>query len=83
MGKNPSSDTESVPVAHNESPTLALLAGMADTTWRMFAPTLPLIILGNWLDDKYSTRPWLMLVGALVGGAVAALLIRAQLRRKP
>lgn len=83
MGKKPSGDTDSVPEpTNNGSDTFVLLASMADTTWRMFAPTLPLIILGNWLDGKYNTKPWLMLGGAVVGGLIAALLIRAQLRRK-
>jgi len=83
MGQKPSGDTNSVPATRNESSSLVLLMGMADTTWRMFAPTLPLIVLGNWLDSKYTTKPWLMLAGAIVGGVIAALLIRVQLRRKP
>lgn len=83
MGQKPSGDTNNVPATRNESSSLVLLMGMADTTWRMFVPTLPLIMAGNWLDNKYATKPWLMLAGALVGGAIAAVLIYAQLRRKP
>lgn len=83
MGKKPTRDTTTVPEpTPNGSDTFVLLISMADTTWRMFAPTLPLIVLGNWLDSMYGTKPWLMLAGAVVGGAIAALLIRAQLRRK-
>ena len=82
MGKKPNGDTNRVPAARTESSALLLLASMADTTWRMFAPTLPLSVLGSWLDGKYSTKPGFMLAGAVVGGAIAALLIRAQLRRK-
>lgn len=77
--------TSNVPNAHdsgaNRSPSLVLIASMADTTWRMFVPTIPLIVLGNWLDGQWHTKPWLLLAGAVVGGAIAAGLIRAQLRR--
>ena len=82
MGKTPNSGTGNVPGDHNEPSGLLLLYSMADTTWRMFVPTLPLIILGNYLDERLNTKPWLLLLGALVGGALAALLIRAQLRKK-
>lgn len=81
MGKKPSHDTVRVPATPSEPSSLALLADMADTTWRMFAPTIPLIILGDWLDGKYNTRPWLLLLGAIVGGLIAALLIKQLLRR--
>ena len=80
MGKKPSSDTTTVPAAQTELSTLGLLASMADTTWRMFVPTVPLIIFGNWADGLYHTHPWLMLLGAAIGGTIAALLVRRQLR---
>ncbi len=80
MGKKPSSDTVTVPAAQTELSTLGLLASMADTTWRMFVPTVPLIVAGNWVDSSLNTRPWFMLLGALIGGAAAALLVRRQLR---
>ncbi len=82
MVKKPSGDAGGAPAVRSESSTLTLIASMADTTWRMFVPTLPLIMLGNWLDGKFATKPWLLLAGAAVGGVIAALLIRAQLRRK-
>lgn len=59
-----------------------LLGTIGDTTWRMFVPTLPLIMLGNWLDSTYATKPLFLIMGATLGGLLAALLIRAQLRRK-
>lgn len=81
MGKKPN-DTGAVPATSSEPTALELLASMADTTWRMFVPTLPLIALGNWADTTYSTKPFFMLAGALVGGAVAALLVKKQLKGK-
>ncbi len=84
MGKLPaaSDSTKSDKSVPSESATLMLIATMADMTWRMFVPTIGLLLVGNMLDDRWHTSPWLMLVGALIGAAIATLLIRAQLRRK-
>jgi hypothetical protein len=54
---------------------------MADTTWRLFIPTLGLLLAGNALDDKLHTHPWLMLVGAILGGWIAAVLIKRQIAK--
>jgi hypothetical protein len=82
MGKMQSTGTDNVPSAPGESSSFVLIMSMADTTWRMFVPTIPLIILGDSLDKQWNTKPWLMLAGAVVGGLIAAWLIRLQLRRK-
>ena len=82
MGKTQNSGTDNVPNAPGDTGALALIMSMADTTWRMFVPTLPLIMLGDYLDKQFNTKPWLMLTGAVIGGLIAAWLVRAQLRRK-
>lgn len=58
-----------------------LIASMADTTWRMFVPTIGLLLIGNALDGEFATKPWLMLAGAAVGGVIAAYLVKLQLRK--
>ena len=68
-------------VAPSRPSALYLIATMADTTWRMFVPTIALILAGNWLDKQYGVRPWLMLLGALIGTIIAAYLIKRQLLR--
>ena len=60
---------------------LYLITSMADTTWRMFIPTLGLLLGGNALDDKLHTHPWLMLAGAALGGWIAAVLIKRQIAK--
>ncbi|HSW90409.1 MAG TPA: hypothetical protein VLF64_00250 [Candidatus Saccharimonadales bacterium] len=60
---------------------LYLIASMADTTWRLFIPTLGLLLSGNALDDKLHTHPWLMLAGAILGGWIAAVLIKRQIAK--
>lgn len=59
-----------------------VLLDMADTTWRMFVPTIGLLLVGRHFDVQYGTKPWLMLAGAVLGSLVAAMLIRNQLKMK-
>ena len=77
-GNDDSSDRDGVPP---RSSALYLIATMADTTWRMFVPTVGLLVCGNWIDGIYNTRPWFMLLGAIVGAGIATYLIKRQLER--
>lgn len=53
---------------------------MADTTWRMFVPSVGLTLLGARLDGQFGTKPGLMFGGIVLGFASAALLVYLQLR---
>lgn len=75
MGQRSKPDKESPPDAR------VLLVAMADTTWRMFVPTIGLLILGLQMDRAYNTTPWLMLIGLGAGSALSYLLIQRQLKR--
>lgn len=77
-GEHDSSSRDGKP---SRNSALYLIATMADTTWRMFVPTVGFLLVGNWLDGKYDTRPWYMLAGAALGACVAAYLIKLQLER--
>jgi F0F1-type ATP synthase assembly protein I len=83
MNKLPTASDSDASEAHKAegSSSLYLIASMADTTWRMFVPTLGLLLIGNALDGNYGTKPWLMLIGAGLGGLIAAYLVRLQLRK--
>jgi hypothetical protein len=65
----------------DRSAVVLLLADIADTTWRMFTPTLALAALGLWADETYKSGPWLSLAGVLTGCLIAALLVRLQFKR--
>lgn len=70
---------------HSQPPknaVILLLGDIADTTWRMFVPTVTLIWLGYWLDKQYNTWPWLFVSGIVVGFAIAGLLVKQQLTKK-
>jgi F0F1-type ATP synthase assembly protein I len=58
-----------------------MLLDMADTTWRMFVPTIGLLLVGRHFDIQLQTKPWLMLGGVVLGAAIAAMLIRNQFKR--
>lgn len=59
-----------------------LIIDMADTTWRMFVPIVGLLLLGRYIDNIVGTKPLLMLVGALCGAGLAAVLVKSQLTRE-
>lgn len=61
--------------------TVLLLVTIADTTWRLFIPTIGLTIAGLLLDKQFGTKPWIMAVSMAVGIAVALLLTRSQLKK--
>ena len=65
-----SSDIETVPM---------LLMTIGDTTWRMFVPSVGFTLLGVWADVQLDTKPWLMVVGIVVGCTGAALLVKKQI----
>lgn len=54
---------------------------LADTTWRMFVPTIGLLLVGRHFDITYNSKPWLMLAGVVLGAGIAALLIKNQFKR--
>lgn len=60
---------------------LYLITSMADTTWRMFVPTVGLLLVGNMLDTQFHTKPWLLLAGVAIGGCISAWLIKKQLAK--
>ena len=67
--------------AQSSPGALFIIATMADTTWRMFIPTIGLMWLGYTLDGQWHTKPLLLLIGAGVGGLIAAILVRMQFRK--
>lgn len=56
-----------------------LLWTIGDTTWRMFVPSVGLTLLGVWADGQFGTKPWLMVLGIVLGFAGALLLVKKQI----
>ena len=74
----PDGDTPAQP---RHSPAILLLSDIGDTTWRMFVPTIGLMLLGIWVDQQIGSKPWLMVVGLVVGTVLAVILIKRQLKK--
>jgi uncharacterized membrane protein len=77
-----SSDQEAgKPSPKLSKPQVLLMFGtMADTTWRMFIPIIGLTLLGVWADRSWHTKPWMTVIGIIVGTVIAAELVKRQLR---
>lgn len=76
MVKKPNVQSGETPEVEN----LGLILGtIGDNTWRMFMPSVGLTLVGAWLDRLYGTKPWLMLIGIVLGFLGAGLLVKKQL----
>ena len=67
-------------VPPTSSTVILLLATIGDTTWRMFVPTIGLMLIGLWVDSQLNTKFWMTVIGIVIGSIIAGLLIRNQLR---
>lgn len=70
------------PLSKNASSSLAVgsvMLTLADTTWRIAVPVIIFAGLGVWGDVRWHTKPWLTLLGTVVGFLLAALLVKQQL----
>ncbi len=73
-----SDDKETPP---QKSAVVLLFMIAADTTWRMFVPTLGGALLGLWIDSMADTEPWYAVGGLAVGIVVTTLLVRQQYKK--
>jgi hypothetical protein len=60
---------------------LIIFGTIADTTWRLFAPVIGLLLVGMWLDGKTHHKPLFTLSGILLGCVLAFLLVQLQYRQ--
>lgn len=74
----PTNDISSDPTA--SFATLTIGRDFLNTLWRMATPVLLFAGLGIVGDKQLGTKPWLTLLGMLVGFFFASLLIKKQLR---
>lgn len=72
-------DDKNVPPS--SSTVIFLLLTMADTTWRLFVPSVGLTVTGLLLDKQLGTTPWVMIAGIVAGSALAIILVRAQIKK--
>lgn len=78
MRNKTSDDSSSGP---NLGTAMILLKTVADTTWRLFVPTVGLTALGVTIDNVFDTKPWLSVVCVVVGAALSFMLVLQQLKK--
>jgi len=57
----------------------ALALDFMDTTWRIATPVLLFAGAGIFADVKLGTKPWLTLLGTVIGFVIAGMLVKKQL----
>ncbi len=63
------------PTTSGLAPLNQLPVYLVDTTWRVAVPILVFSIGGYKLDQKYSTDPWLTIIGVILSVVFATLLM--------
>ena len=74
-------NSEEKPAPAEKSTVVLLFNIVADTTWRMFAPTFGGTALGLWAEAQWHIQPWGGIVGLGIGIIITAFLVR-QLYKK-
>lgn len=81
MGMSQKQDDDTTPTPPEKSTVILLLKAAADTTWRMFVPTIGGTLLGVTIDKSAGTLPWWTIIISLIGVTLTVLLIRDQLKK--
>lgn len=50
-----------------------------DTTWRIAVPVVLFVVAGIFGDRSLGTKPWLTLLGAVVGFVIAGFLVKREI----
>jgi hypothetical protein len=79
MADIPTAPTPDPKEARRSGVATSLIFDMADTTWRMFVPTVGLLLIGRAVDRHFGTKPWYMFAGITLGVVIATLLVKRQL----
>lgn len=80
MSKSPN-HRDDFPTPPSKSTAVLLLRDIADTTWRMFIPTIGITLLGVYADTQFDSLPWGTIAGIILGCTVTALLVRKQFKK--
>lgn len=80
MPKTSLKNTKKQPVP--TTATIWLVLGtLADTTWRLFVPSVGGTVLGLLADKNFGTTPLFIIIGVSIGFVLSVLLIVMQLKR--
>jgi len=54
---------------------------LLDVAWRIAVPVVVLAIAGIYFDNTLGSKPWLTLLGVVIGFGVAGTLVKQQLQK--
>lgn len=60
---------------------LLVLGTVADTTWRLFIPSIGGTLLGLWVDKSMEKTPLFTVIGILLGTSIAIWLVYIQIKK--
>lgn len=75
--KKPQSEASSTP---SKQTVILLISTLADTTWRLFVPTVSGLLIGLWIDSQNGTKLWFAALGTILGTLLAIALVRNQIK---
>jgi F0F1-type ATP synthase assembly protein I len=79
--KKAAAQSTTKPASGNDHFGLGSLAlDFLDTTWRIAVPVVIFAVLGIVADKQFGSKPWLTLLGMVIGFVFAGLLLKKQLQ---
>lgn len=67
--------------APSRSTAILLIKTVADTTLRLFVPSVGGTVIGVIIDNIYDTKPWGTVVGVIGGALLAFMLVYMQIKK--
>lgn len=74
-------NTDDTPHVPKNGTAVMLFMTILDTTWRLFAPTIGLTVIGVVIDNMLETKPWFTATGVTLGALVSFWLVFQQIKR--
>lgn len=76
-----SSRLNAVTTKQPRSAAILLITTIADTTWRVFVPTVGGILIGVWLNQVFNVGLAWSIILFVIGSLISVVLVKMQLKR--
>ncbi|HYH74736.1 MAG TPA: AtpZ/AtpI family protein [Candidatus Saccharimonadales bacterium] len=76
MTKKAADSTTNPPTGDKPFTIATLGLDLLDTTWRIIVPVIIFALLGIFADIQLDTKPWMTMLGVVIGFVFAGLLIK-------
>lgn len=79
--KDKSKEPEKKSDLPSDKVAIMMLGTLADTTWRLFIPSIGGTLLGLWADKSIDTTPIFTVIGIATGSLLAIWLVYLQIKK--